>query len=164
MVELETKNKLLESGGKEEPLKEREVKHCRHTKIEVLESVKHCTRVCGLAETTATGSPWRQPSHRPHHSIEPLLWVHYTYFPLRIRQKVFLKKPLFCLFYFLEQRTQNLNMQKFVYCYCMAFHIWIACWVNWVSVAVSNYYICHVIRKWGGKTTCVGSEVTNCHT
>ena len=70
------------------------VKHCRHTKREVLESVKHCTRVCGLAETTATESPWWQPSHRPHRSIEPLLWVHYTYFPLRIRRKVFLKKTL----------------------------------------------------------------------
>jgi len=37
--------------------REREVKHCRHTDREVLESVKHCTRVGGLAETIATGSP-----------------------------------------------------------------------------------------------------------
>jgi len=31
-----------------------------------------------------------------------------------------------------------------------------------VSVAVSNCYMCHVIRKWGVKTTYVGSQVTNC--
>jgi len=31
-----------------------------------------------------------------------------------------------------------------------------------MSVAVSNCYICHVIRKWGVKTTCVGSQVKNC--
>jgi len=30
-----------------------------------------------------------------------------------------------------------------------------------VSVAVSNFYICHVICKWGVKTTYVGSQVTN---
>jgi len=31
-----------------------------------------------------------------------------------------------------------------------------------VSMAASNCYICHVIRKWEVKTTYVGSQVTNC--
>jgi len=96
---------VLQSYGKEAPLqtaREREV--------------KHCICVCGLLQTAGTGSRRRQPFHRPHRTIQPFCESITPLSPLRICRKVFLPpKPLFCLFNFMEQSSQKLNMQKFVF-------------------------------------------------